>query len=98
VFIENDARYFGSAVTIHALWAFTWIIVSLPLIFTWQYWFGIRNRALTLVSLSESDAKEKELKVKALLELYPVSTWTVITSSIAGVVAFVLPLLQPLWK
>lgn len=98
VFIENDARYLVSAVTMHALWAFTWIIVSLPLICTWQQWSRIKARAITLLLSADSDVKDKELKLKVLLESDPVSTRKISASSVAGAVAFVLPLLQVFWK
>jgi hypothetical protein len=93
----KDQRYIVSAVIIHLLWGATWLIISLPLLRTWYSWYITRTKALALIpTRASTENSVADVEIKALTEINPIPLWNIAGSSLTAIIAFLLPLLNPL--
>jgi len=93
----HDQRYLIAAITVQALWATTWIIVTLPLANTLYAWQSIRAAA---VCAAGKKALQKEEGMDSVLDaikaLEPINPWNLAVTSVAFFVSFVAPIVQHL--
>ncbi len=89
---DHDKRYLPHALIMHALWGLTWMLLSLPLAWTWYQWkFRYRKFEISLSSVSDDDdGKKKEMSS-------PISQWNVLGSLLGAIIAFLFPLLKELF-
>jgi hypothetical protein len=81
----GDRNYLASAVAVHALWAITWIIISIPLMRAWRSWR----------SLVEELAIRRHDKMHSIASaLHPVGMWSLVGLSLSGFAAFVTPIVH----
>jgi hypothetical protein len=92
----GDSRYVLPAVTIHALWGLSWVIISLPTAITWRNWHRLRFGEIARIYQDVDDKSEARLKL--LDQLLPISPWNAAVSGIAAVGSFLIPLLMPILK
>ncbi len=93
---NGDQRYLLHAIIVHSIWALTWLIISLPLIITWQTWLITRNKAFA--ELGKNSELYDEIVMQALLAIKPIGFWNAATSGIVAMFSFALPLLEQFFK
>jgi hypothetical protein len=99
VVASGDQRYLVHAVIVHALWAISWVLLSLPLLVTWYVWQSNRLQAIAAVVTGPLPPDTKpEAVLKALSELQPIGFWNLAASTIIAAISFLLPILQALAK
>lgn len=95
----GDTRYYIEAIGFHALWAITWGIISIQFVQTWREWDNKRHKAIWKCANGEINLKAKrEDVIKYLQALKPVSSISLLFSSVVAVGAFVAPLFELLFK
>lgn len=98
----GDSRYIIDGVIIHSLWAITWVVISLPIMYIWIAWHRetIKLRKTLLLKDKEyikNDAGkncENDIGISDIMTTSPIGIWNLIVSSIAAVVSFFAPLFQ----
>jgi hypothetical protein len=95
VVVLGDLRYIPHVVFVHAVWAISWAIISLPLIATWYLWKASRDEAVSrIVTAHPVDKEGAELTLKAATELQPIGAINVAATSLVGIFSFVWPYAQ----
>jgi hypothetical protein len=91
----GDQRYFLSAVLAHLLWGISWIIISMPMIDTWQRWLRLKRQAIAEIS-SRSDLSEQMANrlIASAKEVQPFGAFALPISSAGALISFVIPLLK----
>ena len=113
LFKLDDQRYFLDVLIIHSLWAFTWLIISLPLGFTVYKWRLRRSHAISILSIYitqgfyDKDKIDKdhqeiiqstvESYLKLMTDVQPINFWNIMTSSIIAAIAFLSPVIKDIW-
>jgi hypothetical protein len=95
VLINHDQRYVAHALTMHALWATSWILLSLPLACTWYEWrvkYELPRQA-HLVS-APWDGADMSSRLNTLEP--PIGSLNVVGSLIGAAVTFAFPILKEL--
>lgn len=94
----GDRRYIGSAVVMHALWAWVWVRVTLPLWTAVRSWDEARIAALEVAMDREKagEAGAIERADRLAKELDPFSQPTRVVVAAVSVVSFLSPLLAKL--
>ena len=92
---KNDHRYIFPAIAIHCIWGLSWIILSLPVLTTWYAWHSGRQSAL--LTLYNSPDEHSEIRLKVIQEIAPVAFWNAVTSGVAAMTSFLIPILKPLF-
>jgi hypothetical protein len=91
---HKDRRYLAHAVIMHGLWGASWILMSLPLAWTWYRW-RVRYRLSTKPSKQRPVPYEAEQGRESVET--PISSLNVLGSLLGAVVTFGLPLLKELF-
>jgi hypothetical protein len=95
----RDERYLLSAIIAHALWAFSWTIISLPFFSAWFSWNRRKLQELERLGLQlDLGTPEREVQLKILHELEPISELRLSVANLGAAISFVLPLFQLLAK
>ncbi len=97
VIVSGDRRYLLPAFVMHALWAWSWWIISLPLLITWQE-FSRKKTELLLHRSQPTVRKEDETNYETLENLSPISLWNGIGSVATGILSFAFPILHAALK
>ncbi len=113
LFKLDDQRYFLDVIIIHSLWAFSWLIISLPLGFSAYKWRLRRSHAISTLStyirkgLSSNDNIDRdhqgviqssvESYLKLMTDFQPINFWNIMTSSIIAAIAFLSPVIKDIW-
>jgi hypothetical protein len=97
VIVSGDRRYLFPAVVMHTLWAFSWWVVSLPLLITWQDFSRKKTEAL-LGEAGHHSPTEGEDTYRSLENLSPISFWNGVGSVLTGILSFIFPILHALLK
>lgn len=88
----GDSRYLLHALVIHATWAFTWVLISLPLATTLSHWQKARSSLIFhLLSLEGRDVAQAGNVLEAIRESHPIGSWNMAVSGVAAIVSFSLP-------
>lgn len=91
----NDSRYTLPAIVAHMLWGITWVILSLPLIETWQLWNRDRMDAISaMVTEDIEPAQEMAATLRLLSEAKPIAPGSVIAANVAAILSLLAPFLQ----
>jgi hypothetical protein len=96
LFLIRDYRYAPHAFITHFIWGVSWLLLSLPLIVTWQNWTKVRARAIACIATTQQEKPPADVQLKAIQELQPIGIWNAIGTAIVAVVGFLLPLLGKL--
>src|SRR5205823_1763715 len=88
----GDSRYIYTAILIHALWGISWLLLSLPLLYSWRAWSEYRLRLIGSTLGQSKDEADRSITV--LREIQPISHLQLAAGSIATMVSFLLPLFQ----
>lgn len=95
----GDYRYIPHAVIVHLMWAFTWALISSPLVITWYHWNLLRNKVANQLVGSSAFDKDKAKTVTDLLDkVQPIGAWNVVASGFAAVASFFLPIVNSLMR
>jgi hypothetical protein len=87
----GDKRYLAHALIMHGLWGVTWLLISLPLVWTWYEW-NLRYRLGAGIAHrrgSPNDADEFKVDVGSV-----VGSWNVVGSLVGAALTFGFPLIK----
>jgi hypothetical protein len=90
----RDQRYLLSALIVHALWAASWVLLSMPLFVRWRHFSALHRRALVEASNADQPIDARRFAVDTITNLHPLSSVNLSVSAILSVASFVLPLLR----
>lgn len=85
VTVIGESRYFPSAVSIHVIWLFVWLAISVPAFRAYESWQDFT------VSSSQQGSPEEMVKIKAI---EPVSRSMFAVTTVASAISFMYPFLQ----
>jgi hypothetical protein len=96
----GDQRYFASAVLAHLLWGVSWVLLSVPLFWTWRVWNRMSRRAISELAQATEDGTERsaEVKLNLLAKFEPIGDLRTSIGWVGAVVSFVTPLALGLLK
>jgi len=96
---EHDMRYLVAALTIHLLWAVSWLIISLPLLTRWYRWYLIKSNAIrALWETDNVDLAAKEFRLSLIKESNPFSVLSFSASGAISIISFIFPVIQAFFK
>ena len=99
VIVIGDRRYILQAFIIHGIWIFTWLIISLPLLTTWNHWQLARAKAIYYVISSESNSKDKTDSIlSAIRDSQPISGWNAAVSGAAAILSLFSPFIHYIFR
>ena len=92
----HDARYLPAALITHLFWLITWLIISLPLTWTWYMWsvrYGLFHRDLR-VGLASDDDVHGQPQREAGTPPLPINALNIAGSAIGALLTFGFPVLK----
>ncbi|WP_417387411.1 hypothetical protein [Gimesia sp.] len=81
----GESRYFASAVSIHVIWLLIWIVITIPIIKSFEHWHDFT------ACFASDQSPELVSKIQAL---EPVSKNMFVLSASTGVLSFIFPIAQ----
>jgi hypothetical protein len=97
IFTNRDYRYLIAAITLQAIWAVSWTIITQPLLRSWMSWLELRNRAL-FSSITQDEPLQTDDLLKCYGELRPFSFWNLGLSTAIAVITYISPLLSQVFR
>jgi hypothetical protein len=95
----QDVRYVLPGILAHGLWLISLGFVTLPLVITWYVWQSRRvQAAAAFIASGVPSGQDLGVVLEELRALQPIGFWNLASSSIAVLVAFLLPILQAFIK
>jgi hypothetical protein len=96
----GDQRYIAHALIMHLLWGVTWLLLSLPLAWTWYQW-SVRYRLYSLregsITPETSKAERNDPQSGEPFSL-PINPWNAVGSVAGALATFAFPLFKELFK
>jgi hypothetical protein len=90
----RDKRYLAHALIIHGMWGMTWLLISMPLAWTWYEW-NVRFKLRGYSQKGPERPSEGPIDQPRAVEMGAlVGSWNVIGSLAGAALAFVFPLIK----
>lgn len=94
----EDYRYLIPAVVIHLYWAITWILLTVPVLKSYNHWINSRANFLIGLNLDNENMSYSEKYLSFLKEINPLSTFEIIGAGIGSIISFLLPFLNLIFR
>jgi hypothetical protein len=90
----GDRRYLFDAISVHSMWAITWLLISIPLLQQWHAWNKERHLVIAALITSDIPGVKSEEALDLLKAQAPLSMTAVTGSAVLALCGFLYPLFQ----
>jgi hypothetical protein len=91
---QGQRRYLLQAVIMHGFWGASWILLSLPLAWTWY----TAQAELAGLAMRPCPSETPDESSDPSSDIFPLGRWNIIGSVVASVLGFAFPLIKQLFK
>ena len=97
----GDHRYLAHAIIMHLLWGVTWLLLTLPLAWTWYQWtvrYRLHSEALQRSAPTTAQAAEAETSHNIAQMAIPIGSWNIVGSVAGALLTFGFPIIKEFLK